>query len=130
MLDTDTCIYLIKRRSEALLSRLVATDPGEVCISVVTLAELRFGVEKSEFRERNAAALDAFLLPLIVAPFDPPAAEAYGFVRTALEGNGTPIGPLDTMIASHALSLHVDLVTNNLREFSRVKALRLTNWTT
>jgi tRNA(fMet)-specific endonuclease VapC len=130
MLDTDTCIYLIKRRSEALLSRLVATDPGEVCISVVTLAELRFGVEKSEFRERNAAALDAFLLPLIVAPFDPPAAEAYGFVSTALEGNGTPIGPLDTMIASHALSLHVDLVTNNLREFSRVKALRLTNWTT
>ena len=130
MLDTDFCIYIIKRKPEAALRHLRKTEPEDVCISAVTMAELIFGVAKSQRPARNAAALEAFLLPLSVAPFDEAASRSYGTVRAALEKLGTPIGALDTMIASHALSLHVDLVTNNAREFSRVNGLRVVDWTT
>ncbi len=130
MLDTDICIYLIKRKSEPILRRLVAVEPGEACISAVTLAELLYGVAKSQARAQNSAALENFLLPLSVVPFDAQAATTYGVVRATLERRGTPIGALDTMIASHALSLRLDLATNNEREFSRVEALRIVDWLT
>jgi tRNA(fMet)-specific endonuclease VapC len=130
MLDTDICIYLIKCKSDAVLRRLRSSEPGELCISAVTLAELSFGVAKSQSKERNAAALDTFLLPLAIAAFDDAAARIYGTVRSDLEKRGTPIGALDTMIGSHALSLRVDLATNNAREFSRIDGLRVTDWTT
>ena len=129
MLDTDICIYLIKRKPEAVLRNLRETVPDDVCISAVTMAELLFGVAKTERSERNAAALETFLLPLVVAPFDEVAAHRYGTVRAALEKLGTRIGALDTMIASHALSLDVGLVTNNAREFSRVSGLEIVDWT-
>ena len=129
MLDTDICIYLIKRKPVSVLRHLRDMTPGDVCISAVTLSELCFGVAKSERSAQNAAALEAFIVPLIVAPYDAAAAHEYGTVRAALEKRGTPIGGLDTMIASHALSLHVDLVTNNVREFARVERLRLADWT-
>lgn len=129
MLDTDICIYIIKRKPEAVLNQLRKTVPEDVCISAVTMAELLFGVAKSERSEQNAAALEAFLLPISVAPFDEAAAHAYGTVRANLEKLGRPIGALDTMIASHALSIHADLVTNNSREFSRVSGLRIVDWT-
>jgi tRNA(fMet)-specific endonuclease VapC len=128
MLDTDTCIALIKRRPPELIKRLQAKAVGDVGLSSITLAELRHGVVKSERRDQNRAALDQFLLPLDVAPFDELAADSYGDVRADLERNGTPIGPLDTLIASHALSMNVTLVSHNTREFKRVKGLRVDDW--
>jgi tRNA(fMet)-specific endonuclease VapC len=101
---------------------------GDVGISSITLAELRFGVSKSARRQQNQAALDQFLLPLDIAAFDELAADSYGDVRAELESNGTPIGPLDTLIAGHGLSLNVVLVTHNMREFRRITGLRIDDW--
>ncbi|OFW77881.1 MAG: plasmid maintenance protein [Alicyclobacillus sp. RIFOXYA1_FULL_53_8] len=129
MLDTNICIYLIKRRSDALLNRIRMFRTGEIGVSVVTVAELQFGVSKSENKERNQAALEAFLLPLDTADFTVDVAVNYGQIRAELERQGRPIGPLDTMIAAHALSLDVPLVTNNTREFERVTELRVEDWT-
>lgn len=128
MLDTDICIALIKRQPRELIDRLKRHKPGDVAISSITHAELSFGVSKSAQPERNRAALDQFLLPLEVLAFDDVAAECYGPIRAALEVSGTSIGPLDTLIASHALSINATVVTNNVREFSRVKGLRVENW--
>ena len=128
MVDTDTCIALIKRKPAPVLRRLTALAPGEAGISAVTLAELRYGVEKSAARDRNDRALDAFVLPLEVAAFDEAAAAAYGAVRSALEKAGTPVGPLDTQIGAHALSLGAALVTHNVREFRRVPGLTVVDW--
>ncbi len=129
LLDTNICIYLIKSRSAALLAHFSACEVGEIGISAITVAELCFGVEKSQYPDRNRAALEQFLLPLLVVAFDWRAAEAYGRLRTTLETQGTPIGALDTLIAAQAVSLDVTLVTNNVREFSRVPGLRWENWT-
>jgi tRNA(fMet)-specific endonuclease VapC len=128
MLDSDTCIALIKRQPPNLIKRLQAKAVGDVGISSITLAELRFGVSKSARRQQNEAALDQFLLPLDIAAFDELAADSYGDVRAELESNGTPIGPLDTLIAGHALSLNVVLVTHNMREFRRITGLRIDDW--
>lgn len=128
MLDTGICIALIKRQPSELIDRLKKHKPGEVAVSSITLAELNFGVSKSAQPEKNRAALDQFLLPLEILAFDDAAAECYGHIRAALEIDGTPIGPLDTLIASHALSIDSTVVTNNVREFSRVKGLRVENW--
>lgn len=128
MLDTDSCIALIKRKPASILRRLTALAPGEAGLSAVTLAELRYGVAKSSKREANGQALDEFLLPLEVADFDEPAAEIYGAVRAALEKAGTPIGPLDTQIGAHALSLGAALVSHNVREFRRIPGLAVVDW--
>jgi tRNA(fMet)-specific endonuclease VapC len=128
MLDTDTCIALIKRQPPNLIKRLQAKAVGDVGISSITLAELRFGASKSARRQQNQAALDQFLLPLDIAAFDELAADSYGDVRAELESNGTPIGPLDTLIAGHGLSLNVVLVTHNMREFRRITGLRIDDW--
>ena len=128
MLDTDTCIALINRQPRALIKRLQTKAVGDVGISSITLAELRHGVAKSTRRDQNRAALDRFLLPLDIAAFDDLAADLYGTVRADLETAGTPIGPLDTLIAGHAVSLNVVLVTHNVAEFRRVTGLRLEDW--
>ncbi len=128
MLDTDTCIALINRQPRDLIKRLQTKAVGDVGISSITLAELRHGVAKSTRRDQNRAALDRFLLPLDIAAFDDLAADLYGTVRADLETAGTPIGPLDTLIASHAVSLNVVLVTHNVAEFRRVTGLRLEDW--
>jgi tRNA(fMet)-specific endonuclease VapC len=128
MLDTDTCIALIKRKPAKILRRLTSLEAGEAGVSAVTLAELRFGVAKSAERERNSQALDEFLLPLEVADFDEAAAGSYGAVRSSLESSGTPIGPLDTLIGAHALSLDAALVTHNAREFRRIPGLAVEDW--
>jgi len=129
MLDTNTCIALIKQKSEKTLKHFRSQSIGDIGISTITLAELRHGVEKSRFVEKNQQALDEFLLPLEIADFDEEAASAYGLVRTGLESAGTPIGPLDTQIGAHALSLGAVLVTNNVREFKRIKGLKVIDWT-
>ena len=100
---------------------------GTIGVSSITAAELHFGVTKSG-SARNQAALDKFLLPLEMMPFDAAAASRYGLVRTDLEQRGSPIGSLDTLIAAHALSLGAVLVTNNLREFQGIEKLGVENW--
>ena len=130
LLDTNICIYLIRQRSTPALERFEELEVGEIGVSVITVSELRYGVEKSTWVEQNREALDQFLLPLEVLDFDLTATATYGKIRTALEKQGTPIGPLDTLIAAHALNLGVTLVTNNTREFERVPGLHLENWTT
>ena len=128
MLDTNICIYLLKRSSPSLLQRLVAHPPSDIYVSSITAAELSFGVMKSERRRDNAHRLELLLAEFGVAPFDDRAAEVYGAVRHALASGGEPIGPLDTLIAAHALALKARLVTNNEREFRRVKGLHVENW--
>jgi len=128
MLDTYTCIALIKRKPVHVLQKFSKYQVGDIGISAVTLAELRYGVSKSLHHAKNQEALAEFILPLEVAAFDEPATVAYGVLRAALEKRGTPIGPLDTMIAAHALSLGVTLVTNNTREFDRVPKLKIVDW--
>jgi len=112
-----------------VLRRLEGFGIGDAGISSITAAELRFGAEKSADPVRNHAALDLFLLPLEIADFGDAASSAYGRVRSMLEQCGTPIGPLDTLTAAHALSLHVTLVTNNVREFGRIPGLEVEDWT-
>ena len=128
LLDTNICIQIIRRKPSELLSRLTALPMGDVGLSTITAAELHVGVQKSRDPARNAEALTMFLLPLEIAAFDYAATEAYGRIRAALESAGTPIGPLDTLIAGHAASLNVILVTDNVTEFSRVPGLRIENW--
>ena len=112
-----------------MLRRFEEYEVGEVGVSSVTAAELFYGAEKSAVPEQNREALSRFLLPLEVLAFGDEAAAAYGRVRAALEKAGTPIGPLDALIAAHAVSLGVTLVTNNTREFSRVPGLEVEDWT-
>ena len=128
MLDTNTCIAIIKRKSPQVLKRLDACQVGEVGISWVTLAELEFGVAKSQHLEKNRAALDEFVLPLEIAGFDRDVARVYGQVRAAPEKKGTPIGALDLLIGAHALAQGATLATNNTREFSRIKGLTIVDW--
>jgi len=128
MLDTNICIYIIKRKPLQVLERLRALEVSEVAISSLTLAELEFGVAKSGRPRENSDALAAFIAPLEILPFDEAAASAYGPIRAALERAGKPIGSLDMLIAAHAVSRGCTLVTNNEREFARVPAIKLENW--
>ena len=128
MLDTNTCIALIKRKPDHALQKFSKYKIGDIGISTVTLAELRYGVSKSQHQAKNQAALEEFMLPLEIAAFDERATDVYGVLRASLEKQGTPIGSLDTMIAAHALSLGVTLVTNNTREFNRVPKLAVVDW--
>jgi len=128
MIDTSTCIFLIRKKLPGLLDRVTRCAPGDLGLSIVTVAELAYGVAKSSQPERNREALEEFLLPLEIAEFDSDAARAYGLVRANLESRGTPIGSLDTLIGAHALSLGVTLVTNNTREFKRIPTLQLADW--
>ena len=128
LLDTNICVYLIAQKPPQVLDRFAALSFGDVGVSSITVAELQYGVRKSQYPERNQQALEQFLVPLVIAEFDYNAAAAYGAIRAALERQGTPIGSLDTLIAAHAMSLDVTLVTNNVREFARVPDLKLVNW--
>ncbi len=127
LLDTNICIYAIKNRPVQVIERLRAHEAEGLGISSISVAELFFGAAKSG-SARNLAALRHFLEPLEIADFGVPAAEIYGDARLALERAGTPIGPLDTQIAAHALALGAVLVTNNTREFERVPGLVVENW--
>ena len=128
MLDTNICIYAIKHKPEKVLEELQRHNPSDVCISAVTYAELIHGVEKSAAIEKNRLALSLLLANIEIFDFDVKAADCYGKIRAELEKIGSPIGPLDMMIAGHARSLEFTLVTNNMKEFSRVSGLRLENW--
>ena len=128
MLDTNICIYLIKHKPLQVFEKLQEHNPDEICISAVTYAELVHGVEKSKAVERNRLALTILLSNIEILDFDMKVAEEYGRIRADLEKKGTPIGPLDMMIAGHAKSLDYTIVTNNVGEFKRVEGLQYENW--
>ena len=128
MLDTNICIYVIKTKPEKVFQKLQTIHPEDVCISSVTYAELVHGVEKSIAVEKNRLALSMLLANMEILDFDAVAANCYGEIRADLEKKGTAIGPLDMMIAGHAQSLGYTIVTNNVKEFSRVAALKIENW--
>ena len=128
LLDTDICIYLIKKKPPSVIEKLHAYQVGDIGISVVTVAELRYGAAKSQRIQQNHEALDLFLAPFEIVVFDENAAATYGEIRAQLEKTGQPIGPLDLLIAAHAKSLSLALVTNNIGEFKRVKGLKVETW--
>lgn len=128
MLDTDTCSYIMKRSSAVLLRRLQSVAIGDVCISVVSKAELLYGVEISPKRKQDEAAVLAFLRLPEVVDFSDVSAAHYAKIRAELKRRGTMIGANDLLLAAHARSLSLTLVTNNTREFGRVRGLSVENW--
>lgn len=128
MLDTNICIYVIKHKPAAVIKRFLEHRPEDMCVSSITYAELMHGVEKSQAVEKNRMAISLFLSAIKVLEFDGYAAEEYGRVRADLERKGTPIGPMDMLIAGHAKSGGYILVTNNTREFVRVDGLMVEDW--
>ena len=133
MLDTNICIYLMTDRHPERQARILtqldtlAPDENLVLSSIVTF-ELSYGAQKGRWRKANLALLEEFLLDFIIEPFDDKAARTAGTIRTELERTGSPIGPMDTLIAAHALSLDIPLVTHNVGEFTRVPGLTVENW--
>jgi tRNA(fMet)-specific endonuclease VapC len=128
MLDTNILAYAKNNRPEVVYERMSRFGPEDLCVSVITLAELEYGVFNSSNPERNQLALTLFLANIEVVPFNDDAAVEYGRIRADLKRKGTPIGANDLMIAAHAKSLGVTLVTNNTREFERVEGLMLEDW--
>jgi tRNA(fMet)-specific endonuclease VapC len=128
ILDTNICIYIIKQKPQVVFEKFKQHIPGEIGISSITSAELQYGVNKSMNVQRNQIALNQFLIPLEIFNFDFEASIEYGKIRSELEKAGTPIGPLDMLIAAHARSLNMTLITNNEKEFSRVSNLKIENW--
>lgn len=128
LLDTNICIYVIRNHPPQVIDRLKSCGIGDVAVSSITLAELEYGVAKSSRPEQNREALLAFAAPLEILPFDDQAAVHYGDIRADLERSGQSIGAMDMLIAAHARSISLTLVTNNTREFARVPRLRVENW--
>lgn len=128
MLDTNICIYVIKKRPPKLLEKFNTIENNSLCVSVVTYAELSYGVQRSAQKKLNQSVLDDFVSLLDILPWDPGAAREYGKIRSDLESKGTPIGNMDMLIAAHALSNNCVLVSNNLREFKRIQKLKCENW--
>ena len=128
LLDTNICIYLIKKRPTEVLERFRQHSPKDVAISTITLFELQYGIEKSQYQQRSEDELAKFLLPLDLIDLDRSAAIEAANIRAQLERNGMPIGPYDLLIAGLARSMDLTLVTNNTREFERIVGLRLENW--
>ena len=128
LLDTNICIYALKNKPAKIAQHLASLRPIDVGISVITVAELRHGASKSLHPIRNHRVLNDFFYPFFIEPFTTKTAEHYGKIVTYLEKKGTPIGPFDLLIAAHAITLNVTLVTNNVKEFKRVPKLKYENW--
>jgi tRNA(fMet)-specific endonuclease VapC len=128
MLDTDICIYIIKRKPKNVLNRLKLLETGQLAMSSITFAELMNGAKKSQHVEANVEKLNALSELMDILPFDKRAALIYGDIRSSLEKRGKTIGSIDLLIAAHALSLDLILVTNNEKEFRCVDGLKIENW--
>ena len=128
MLDTNVCIHIMKNKPLSVMERFRQHESSDVCISSITYAELCHGIDKSRNREQNRLALSVFLAGIQIIPFDARAAIQFGSLCKRLELASTPIGVMGTLIASHALSLGLTVVTNNTRDFSRVPALPVEDW--
>ena len=129
LIDTNICIYIMNKRPLAVIKKFKQFEPGEIGISTITVSELEYGVAKSKHRKKNEVRLEEFLTPLEILTYDQMAARAYGTIRFQLEKSGQTIGPLDLLIAAHALSQDFILITNNDKEFKRIKKLKVENWT-
>lgn len=130
ILDTNICIFLMKNKSESLVKKITSINPNEICISSVTLAELEYGIAKSQSKEKNKLTLLAFFSYFNqILDFSPKHAEVFGKVRAYLEKAGKIIGPYDLQIASQGLAEEMTVVTNNTREFNRVPGLKVEDWT-
>ncbi|MBF0409651.1 MAG: type II toxin-antitoxin system VapC family toxin [Candidatus Riflebacteria bacterium] len=130
LLDTDICIYTIKKRPPAVVKKVQEIPGDTICISSVTISELEYGIQKSQIKNASRDCLIRFLVPFKVIDFTPSDAFEYGKIRTFLESQGKIIGPYDLQIAAQALSRNLILVTNNTREYSRIPNLRIENWAT
>jgi len=128
LLDTNICIYIIKKKPEKVLKLFSKLKPGDVAISAITVAELFYGVAKSSKPNENTIALHEFLQPLVILDFNPEDSKVYGRIRAELEAGGKIIGAMDILIASMALSRELVLITNNEKEFKRIKNLKIENW--
>ena len=130
LLDTNICIYIIKRKPKRVFERFQSLNPSDLGISSITVAELEYGAYKSQRLEKNRTALNQFLLALEILPFDQRSTQVYGQLRAMLERQGTVIGAMDMLIAAQAQALGLILVTNNVNEFSRIQNLVIQNWVT
>ena len=128
LLDTNIIAYIINKRPPEVISKFLSLSKDEIFVSSIVVAELWYGVAKSYKKEQNKTALEDFLAPLNIVDFDFTAAKFYGLIRADLEAKGLIIGSNDILIAAHALSLGLILVTNNTKEFERVNGLKLENW--
>lgn len=128
LLDTNICIYLMKKKFPILQSRIESESLFNIALSSVTIAELEYGIAKSKYPEKNRKLLYGFLSPFEIIPFSELDAENFGFIRAYLNKKGTPIGPYDLQIASQCLTRNLCLITNNVKEFERVPKLNIENW--
>ncbi len=128
LIDTNICIYIMNKRPAGVIKKFKQFELGEVGISTITVSELQYGVAKSTHRKENQQRLEQFTTPLEILTYDEMAAGAYGYIRFQLEKDGHPIGPLDLLIAAHALSQNLILVTNNDKEFRQITGLKVENW--
>ena len=128
LLDTNICIYIMNKRPVEIIEKFKQFEVGEIGVSTITVSELYYGIGKSRNLKLNEQRVEEFLSPLNVLSYDEDAAQVYGTIRIQMEKQGKPIGPLDQLIAAHALSRGLILVTNNEKEFKRVKGLKVENW--
>ena len=128
LLDTNTCIYFLNRSSERIVSQFKKYSPSEILLSSITVAELFYGAEKSKARKKNWAVVEEFVSNFNIVPFDEKSCQTYAKTRASLEKSGLPIGPMDLLIASISIANNYILVTNNIKEFKRIKGLKLKNW--
>jgi tRNA(fMet)-specific endonuclease VapC len=128
LLDTNICIYFLNRTSERLISQFKNVLPLVIKLSTISVAELFYGAEKSNAKKKNWAIVENFVSTFEIIPFDEKSSKIYPKIRASLEKSGNPIGPMDLLIASISLANNFNLVTNNLKEFKRVKGLKVENW--
>ncbi len=128
LIDTNICIYIMNKRPAEVIKKFKKFDLGEIGISTITISELEYGVAQSTHREKNQQRLNEFIAPLEILTYNEIAARTYGDIRFHLEKRGQSIGPLDLLIAAHALSHNLILATNNDKEFKRIRKLKVENW--
>ena len=129
LIDTNICIFMIKKKPEKVINKFLLHQPGDIAISIITLSELKYGVYKSLSQAKNAIALEQFIQPLQVLEFNEDDADMYGKISAKLELKGEPIGAMDMLIAAQAKSRNLILITDNEKEFKRVEKLKIENWT-
>ena len=128
LLDTNTCIYFLNRTSERIISQFKRFSPSEIKLPSITVAELFYGAQKSKAQKKNRDIVENFISTFEIIPFDERCCKIYARIRASLEKSGVPIGPMDLLIASISLANNYILVTNNIREFKRIKGLKTEDW--
>lgn len=128
LIDTNICIYIMNHSPPEVIQKFKDVKVGEIGISTISVSELSYGVAKSKSQQQNEKRLEEFLVPFEILPYDEKASKYYGLIRSQLEAQGNVIGPLDMLIAAHALSENLVLVTNNEKEFNRIETLKVDNW--